>query len=370
MLQGVTQFLHRLRGERVVDLGTVDGQFRDCTAFQVQAVKEDIGIAAVDGGPGGGHGRENSPATGLLQPVRAHGARKPGLSLGAHSGWQNHSGIRFAFHGRGALRVAFIHLGSGMSKGIYAAASAMVAETRALEVAARNVAHGTTTGYRREQSLRSGFAESLMKAGGVAPAQQGIAKQGGAGVHPNGSWFNFSQGEIEDTGGTFDLAISGDGFFRVRSPDGALHLTRAGRFTPDENGRLVTPDGWTVEGQGGPITVPADAERVVIDEQGRITVATTAEGVVTENVIDQLRLSTVDKPQDMTAKNGVFFDAGNQELRDATGRLHQGRLEKGNAEPVRELVDLIALQRRYDAAQKAMSEQSRAGEGFSDLLRT
>jgi flagellar basal body rod protein FlgG len=252
-----------------------------------------------------------------------------------------------------------------MGKGIYAAASAMVAETRALEVTARNVAHTATPGYRREQALRGSFADALRAEGRTGP----VNGDGGTGVRPAGSYFNFDEGSIEDTGGTFDLALTGEGFFRVQSPDGKEWLTRAGRFQMDETGKLVTPEGWTLQGQGGPVTIPADAERVVIDPSGRVTVTQTVAGVVSDSTVDQIRTATVDRPVAMTAKNGVWFDPAGQTMRDAPALIRQGSLEKANVEPVRELVDMVALQRRYDAAQKALSEQSRTGDGFSDLLR-
>jgi flagellar basal-body rod protein FlgF len=252
-----------------------------------------------------------------------------------------------------------------MSKGIYAAASAMVAETRSLEVTARNVAHAQTPGYRREQALRGSFAEALAAEGRTGA----VTRDGGAGVTPAGSWFGFAQGQIQDTGATFDFALTGDGFFRVRDPGGQEWLTRAGRFVPDASGRLVTPEGWSLIGQGGPITIPADAERIAVDPSGRITATQTIGGVVTDTVIDQVRTAAVDDPARMTARNGVFFDPADQDVRDGTALIRQGAIETANVEPVRELVDLIALQRRYDAAQRAMSEQARAGDGFSDLLR-
>ncbi len=108
-----------------------------------------------------------------------------------------------------------------MPKGIYAAASAMVLETRAQEINARNLANQQTPGYREESLLRNSFAE-VMKGMG----QQGnIAADGGAGVLPNGSFFNFTDGPLEPTYGPFDLALRGNGFFRVKDNQGQTLLT-------------------------------------------------------------------------------------------------------------------------------------------------
>jgi len=252
-----------------------------------------------------------------------------------------------------------------MPKGVYAAASAMVTETRMLEATARNIAHAQTPGYRREGSLRVGFAEVLASEG----HDNGIKREGGAGILPNGSYFDFSDGQRDPTGGSYDLALHGDGFFNVVDAQGKTWLTRNGSFQIDQLGRLSTREGHLVQGQGGPITIPEEAQRVVIDESGLVTVETQTPDGVVSNTLDQLRLSTVAKPRSMVPANGIYFDPTGQALSDAKVSVHQGHLERGNVNPVDELVQMVALQRRYDAAQKALTEQSRTGDGYSDILR-
>jgi flagellar basal-body rod protein FlgG len=253
-----------------------------------------------------------------------------------------------------------------MPKGIYAAASAMVVETRTQEVVARNIANLQTDGYRKETALRTSFATELAKRG----AHGDLSKEGGAGVLPAGSFFSFGDGTQEATGAPLDLALHGDGFYRVRDDQGKVHLTRAAHFNTDAQGRLVTPDGWTVEGQGGPIVVPSDANRVTVDKSGRISVQSTVNGVATDTVLDQLRIVQVDQPTRMTARNGQYFDPGDQAQRDATGvEVRQGYLEHANVDPIQELVQMISGQRRYDAAQRALKEQASLGGGLSDMLR-
>lgn len=252
-----------------------------------------------------------------------------------------------------------------MPKGVYAAASAMWVEARALDVAARNLAHGSTSGYRREIMLRGSFAEELAKNGRNGP----ISGDGGSGVLTRGSYFSQAEGMREATGAPLDLALSGDAFYQVQDPQGRMLLTRAANFRTDQQGRLVTPDGWLVQGQGGAITIPAEAERIVVDRAGRISIETTQNGVRQETVVDQLRVSTVADPRRLAAVNGQCFDPAGQELRDATAYdVHQGTLEKSNVEPILELAEMISIQRRYDAAQKALREQT-ASTGLSDVLR-
>ena len=222
-----------------------------------------------------------------------------------------------------------------MPKGIYAAASAMVVETRAQEVVARNLAHVQTPGYRKETALRGGFAEALKAHGnGTDPAGDG-----GTGVLSAGSWFNFhDEGKREPTGAVLDVALHGRGFFRVRNDKSEALLTRAGHFHLDTQGRLATEEGWPVEGQGGPITIPGDARQVVIDPAGRILVDS-GQGL---QATDQLRVVTVGHPEQMRPLNGQYFDPQNQTQADANGiEVQQGHLERANLESLDQLVEMI-----------------------------
>jgi flagellar basal-body rod protein FlgF len=253
-----------------------------------------------------------------------------------------------------------------MPKGIYAAASAMVVETRAQEINARNLANQQTAGYREESVRRNSFADVLRQQG----RHEDIAGDGGAGILPAGSYFSFQEGQLEPTAAPYDLALRGEGFYRVRDDQGRTLLTRAGHFTPDAQGRLVTPQGWPVEGQGGAITIPADARRVIVDAGGRVTAETIQNGVPQQTVIDQVRVVTVADTRRLVPLNGQYFDPGEQAMADApNAQIAQGHLEKANFEPLKQMVEMIAVQRRYDASQRALKEQANVGGSLSELLR-
>ena len=252
-----------------------------------------------------------------------------------------------------------------MPKGTYIAASAMYVESQALDISARNLAHAQTTGYQRETFLRTGFAEELAKRGRI----ENIAGDGGSGSLAAGSYFAHGGGMRETTGAPLDLAIEGDGWFRVQNDQGKTLLTRAGHFVTDDQGRIATPEGWLVQGQGGAITIPRDAERISIDQSGRISAFISTNGVRRDTVIDQVRVVQVPQPRELRAINGQYFDPAGQAQNDGTGRIQQGYLEKSNVEPIQELAEMIAIQRRYDAAQKSLKEMNQAGSGFSELLR-
>lgn len=265
-----------------------------------------------------------------------------------------------------------------MPKGIYAAASAMVVETRALEVTAQNMANAQTSGYRKQIALRDDFAQALAAQGRTGD----ISADGGAGILPSDSYYSFKEGIKQKTDNPFDVAISGEGFFRVISPQGKSLLTRAGNFSLNTLGQLVTPEGHLVEGQGGPISIPSDSTRVTVDLQGRIYSETPSETGPVQTFVDQLRVVTVSDPHRLSAVNGQFFDSGSQDQGDAftpvqvAGEqpkrgaiIQQGYAEGSNVDTIQELVNMISIQRRYDAAQRALKQQSATGADFSDLLR-
>jgi flagellar basal-body rod protein FlgG len=252
-----------------------------------------------------------------------------------------------------------------MPKGIYAAASAMYTERRSLDAIAQNLANAQSAGYRRAEVLRSSFAQTLATEG----RNGDIANDGGAGVHEAGIWRDFSQGESRDTQRQLDVALSGDGFFLVETEKGEQLLTRSGHMNVDDQNRLVGNHGWPMLGQGGAIQLPQDAIGFEIDEAGRIFAQIQGDNGVQNQFLDQLRIVGVENTEGLQPRNGQYFVADDQVLSDnESTRVLQGRLENANVDPVTELVKMITLQRHYDAAQKALTRQSRVGEGYSEII--
>ncbi len=252
-----------------------------------------------------------------------------------------------------------------MPKGIYAAASGMVAERRTLEVIAQNLAHAQTSGYRRSQAVRGRFAEYLAAYRGRTG---GIAEDGGAGSFQADLYRDFSDGQRVQTDGQWDLALHGEGFYRVRDEQGQLLLTRVSNFVTDNANRLVTAQGLAVEGQGGPVTIPPEADRVSVDERGRIYAYVPGDQGIAYTFIDQLRVASVDDPNAMRPVNGQYFDPGPMDVTDAADyHIQHGFVEQANVDPIGEMVRMIAAQRRYDAAQRSLTTQLQ-GANYSDLL--
>ncbi len=160
---------------------------------------------------------------------------------------------------------------------------------------------------------------------------------------------DFSQGPLKATGGPLDVAISGDGFFKVRTSEGDFY-TRDGHFMLTAEGRLVTPQGYSVLDDGSEITIPAGVKNVVIAEDGRI--------FADDNEVGRIGMVTVEDLS-MLEKYGNNLYRGRDGAEPAEGErgqnwMAQGFLEAPNVEVVYEMVNMIETQRQFEAYQKVM----------------
>lgn len=180
------------------------------------------------------------------------------------------------------------------------------------------------------------------------------------------SQIDFSQGSMEFTGNALDVCISGENaFFRVETPNGE-YLTRNGHFVLSSDGTMVTADGYPVQGAGGNITIPAGTRNIVIGGDGQVS----ADGAL----IGQLQLISVENPQNLEkmgynlykSRNGTETNEGNA---FATGaRVEQGFVEKGNVEVVSEMVNMIEVQRQFEAYQKVMQTSDTLDRAANEKL--
>jgi flagellar basal-body rod protein FlgF len=158
-----------------------------------------------------------------------------------------------------------------------------------------------------------------------------------------------AQGTLTQTGGSFDLAIEGDGFFLVETPNGE-RLTRAGAFTPNENGDLVTPEGHRVLDAGGaPVFVPQGAGPVGIAPDGTISAG--------GQPVGQIGLVTPLDALGMVREDGVRFRADGGYEPVFEGRMLQGFVEESNVDPVLEITRMIEVQRAYELGQSFLDKE-------------
>lgn len=214
--------------------------------------------------------------------------------------------------------------------------SGLLAEMQAV---AHNIANASTTGYRREGVIFEEFIKAL------APGDPSLSMAVG-----NVRDTRLDQAPLTQTGGTFDLAIEGEGFFLIEGPLGPM-LTRAGSFTPSAEGELVTLDGYRLlDGGGAPIFVPPDASSIAIAADGTMS----ADG----QPLTEIGLHLPNDPNDMAHRNGVRFEVsgGTQPVIEGAVIL-QGFLENSNVNPIGEIARMIEIQRAYEQGQSFLEQE-------------
>jgi flagellar basal-body rod protein FlgF len=213
--------------------------------------------------------------------------------------------------------------------------SGLMAEMRAV---ATNIANANTAGYRAEGVVFSEYVQALGGDSGSLSMARAQVRE-----------INLAQGSMGQTGGPFDLAIEGEGFFLIETPEGQ-RLTRNGAFTPNENGDLVTMDGHPVLDAGGaPVFVPTGTGPVAIAADGTLS----ADGVP----IGQVGLFRPVDPVSLVREDGVRFRADSGVEPADGGRILQGFLEESNVDPVLEIARMIDVQRSYELGQSFLTRE-------------
>jgi flagellar basal-body rod protein FlgF len=218
---------------------------------------------------------------------------------------------------------------------------------REMAVVANNIANSATAGFRREGVVFSEFVAAMDQDPSLSMA------------HASGRHVDLTQATLAATGGSFDFAIQGDGFFLVETPQGE-RLTRAGSFTPSAEGELVTPDGYRLLDAGGaPVFVPPDARGVALAQDGTLS----ANG----QPIAQIGLWQPADRMALRHQSGTLFDGGDLEPVD-DGIILQGMLEDSNVQPVSEIARMIEVQRAYELGQKFLDAEDDRVRGVIQAL--
>ncbi|WP_417278565.1 flagellar hook-basal body complex protein [Celeribacter sp.] len=219
----------------------------------------------------------------------------------------------------------------------YTTLTRMVGLNRELQAIANNIANVSTTGFRKEGLLFSEHISALGK-------DEDSLSMANANVRLT----NNAQGPLTPTGGTYDLAIEGDGFFLVDTPDGQA-LTRNGAFTTNQQGELTTHDGYQLLDNGGAaIFIPPDAQTVAVAADGTLS----ADGVP----LSQIGLYMPEDPTSMTRNNGVRFYTDGGIVPQEEAVILQGYVENSNVNAITEVARMIEVQHAYTLGQK-FSEQ-------------
>ncbi len=260
-----------------------------------------------------------------------------------------------------------------MLRALYSAASGMQSQQMNLDVISNNLANVNTTGFKMSKMQ---FQDMLYQTTKEAGSQQGggnqlpSSLQIGQGASPVATERIFTQGTMSHTGNNLDVAIQGNGFFEVQLPDGSLGFTRDGGFKSDNQGRIVTSDGYPL--QGGFAPLPQGVTGITITASGAVTY-TTPNGPVNS----QVQLAQFINPGGLDAMGNNIYKAteasGSPQLgnpgENGFGTLQQGALELSNVSVVSEMVNLILAQRAYEVNSKAVQAADEMMQQSNNLQR-
>lgn len=239
-----------------------------------------------------------------------------------------------------------------MIRGIYTAATGMVAEIHRQDVIANNLANVDTVGFKADHTVSVPFHEMLLN----AYNRQGVRPIGGLGlgVAATSEYIDASEGSMVETGNMSDLMIGGQGYFVVETNAGERY-TRAGNFKVDAAGYLTTKNGWRVLGENGPIQVTGSFE---VNQDGEVF----SDGVM----IDRLRIVNLEGAR----KEGESLFTANG-VTPATGiQVFQGTLEHSNVNAIRQMIEMINVTRSYETNQRALiAHDETLGKAVNDIAR-
>lgn len=226
-----------------------------------------------------------------------------------------------------------------MIRGLYAAATGMVVATEQQEVTAANLADASTPGYRQRGVSYETFDRVLGR------TQTATGDLTGAKV--TGVYHDFRPGAFQQTGNQFDFALpDASAFFAVQGPNGPLY-TRAGGFSPNAQGQLVSAGGYPLLGDQGTVRIPPDATRVNVAQDGTVV----ADG----EPVGSIRVVRFADPRQLTAAGPTLYIAPPEAgLQPADRRIVQGVREGSNVEPADAMVRMMLGSRYYDAAQRTL----------------
>ncbi len=282
-----------------------------------------------------------------------------------------------------------------MVRGLYTGAAGMVAQMHRMDTVANNLANVDLTGYKRDTTITKAFPEMLIRRfsddGSVFVFPMGsvdtapIVGRVGTGVEVNEVFTVFEQGAMKQTENDFDMALEGNGFFMVETPNGD-RLTRNGSFLLDKDGYLVTKEGYNVLGENGPVRIKKN--NFVVDEDGviwqnaafagderRLVSVEENQWEATERV-DRLRVVDVKRERYLKKEGNSLWratdESGAATVLVTTERptVRQGFLEGANVNAVTEMVDMIEVNRAYDANQRTVqTEDALLGKLLNEVMK-
>ena len=235
-----------------------------------------------------------------------------------------------------------------MIKGIFSSASGMQPHSVKLEVIANNLANIDTTGFKKDNV----FLQVLNEQQAIKRTNAGYGDLAALDAR---EYTDFTQGSFQTTSNPLDVALLGDGFFTVETPQG-LRYTRNGNFSLAQDGTIQTSDGYPVLGTAGRLRIDNWSKI----STGDISISPRGELTVDKLTIGQLRISDFPKPYQLEKAGNSFFAPKEKVVPIEAGAntvIKQGMLEESNIDAIEEMVSMIELNRSYETDQRMTTIQ-------------
>jgi flagellar basal-body rod protein FlgG len=248
-----------------------------------------------------------------------------------------------------------------MIRSLWIAKTGLETQQTAMDVISNNLANVNTTGFKRARAVFEDLMYQTVRQPGAAVGAANQLPSGlqlGTGARTVATERIHTQGDLKQTGNALDVAIQGRGFLQVTMPDGTIAYTRDGSLHQDENGQVVTANGYALD---PPISIPANAQSITIGSDG--TVSVSLAGQAANQQIGTVQLADFINPAGLQPNGDNLYletaSSGSPQIGqpglNGLGTLASGSLESSNVNVVEQMVDMIQTQRTYEMNSKAVS---------------
>lgn len=260
-----------------------------------------------------------------------------------------------------------------MIRSLFIAKTGLEAQQTQMDVISNNLANVSTNGFKRSRAVFEDLLYQTLRQPGAQSSQQTSLPSGlqlGTGVRTAATEKIFTQGNLQQTGNSLDIAIQGRGFFQVLMPDGSTAYTRDGSFQVDSQGQIVTASGFAVQPA---IVIPADATTITVGRDGTVSVQQPSAAAPVQ--VGSLQLVSFINSAGLQSQGENLFSetaasgtpSANAPGTSGLGLLNQGYVETSNVNVAEELVNMIQTQRAYEINSKAISTSDQMLQKLAQL---
>ena len=260
-----------------------------------------------------------------------------------------------------------------MIRSLWIAKTGLEAQQLAIDVVANNLANVSTNGFKRSRAVFEDLLYQTLRQPGAKSSQQTEIPSGlqiGTGVHPVATTRIHTQGNLQQTGNSLDIAVNGTGFFQILQTDGSTGYSRDGSFQLNSQGQIVTASGYVVQPA---ITIPANALSLTISRDGIVSALTSGSAAPTQ--IGQLQLASFINPGGLQSQGENLYietassgspSTGNPGS-NGLGALNQGFVETSNVNVAEELVNMIQAQRAFEINSRSIQASDQMLQKLAQL---